>query len=434
MRTITRAGNRERGIVNTKILVVDDEPDIRDLIKDVLEDEGFEVDVAEHAGAANERKAVFTPHLVLLDIWMPDKDGVSLLKQWNEAGQLDCPVVMMSGHGTLETAVEATRYGAFDFIEKPLSTAKLLHTVKTALDHATQEDSVDAVEHSEMPVGNSQQMEELRQQFQARVSDAAPVIMTGPAGSGVSLWAAYLVGLQKNRRLVSEVDKLSSFSSLGVNLFIREVAELDGAAQKQLLEQLQQESARAGSVRLIVASRYDYRKLKQHKNLLPELAAQWKQAIVIPSLNQRVEDIPELLEYYVTRFSEKEDLPYRHFGVAAQNMIRNHDWRGGLSELRAVVRRILSQSREDEVNLEEISELFADSAHLNEVGEEGNMLTLKISLDMDLREAREFFEREYLQKQLELCRYNVSELARKIGQERTNLYRKLKSLGLQTRK
>ena len=119
--------------MNERILVVDDEPDIRILLKDILEDEGYIVDVAEHAKAANDIRRDRDPDLVLLDIWMPEVDGVTLLKQWKSSGTDHCPVVMMSGHGTVETAVEATRYGAVDFVEKPLSMAKLLSTVKSAL-------------------------------------------------------------------------------------------------------------------------------------------------------------------------------------------------------------------------------------------------------------------------------------------------------------
>jgi two-component system nitrogen regulation response regulator NtrX len=115
------------------ILVVDDEPDIRDLVKEILEDEGYVVSTAENAAAAREARRAQRPDLILLDIWMPDTDGITLLKEWSEGDQLPCPVIMMSGHGTVETAVEATRLGAYDFIEKPLSMAKLLLTVERAL-------------------------------------------------------------------------------------------------------------------------------------------------------------------------------------------------------------------------------------------------------------------------------------------------------------
>jgi two-component system nitrogen regulation response regulator NtrX len=152
----------------------------------------------------------------------------------------------------------------------------------------------------------------------------------------------------------------------------------------------------------------------------------------IPTLNERIEDIPELLEYYVNWFSEGEGLPYRHFGVAAQNMIRNHHWHGGLTELKAFIKRLLTNSDEDNVELGEIRGLIEGSSGDQLSG--AQYLRIEIDLDLDLRQARELFEREYLKKQLELCRYNISELARKVGQERTNLYRKLKLLGLQSKK
>ena len=121
-------------MANARVLVVDDEPDIRQTVKDILEDEGYTVDTAESAAAAREARRRQRPDLVLLDIWMPDLDGISLLREWNERGGLPCPVIMISGHGTVETAVEATRLGAWDFIEKPISLAKLLLVIARALE------------------------------------------------------------------------------------------------------------------------------------------------------------------------------------------------------------------------------------------------------------------------------------------------------------
>ncbi|MGH8171627.1 MAG: response regulator, partial [Rhodanobacteraceae bacterium] len=121
-------------MANARVLVVDDEPDIRQTVRDILEDEGYTVDLAESAAAAREARRQQRPDVVLLDVWMPDLDGVSLLREWNERGGLPCPVIMISGHGTVETAVEATRLGAWDFIEKPISLAKLLLVISRALE------------------------------------------------------------------------------------------------------------------------------------------------------------------------------------------------------------------------------------------------------------------------------------------------------------
>ena len=420
--------------MNKKILVVDDEPDIRLLLKDILEDEGFDVSVAENAHQASELKSSLSPNLILLDIWMPEMDGVSLLKQWNEQQSLDCPVVMMSGHGTVETAVEATRFGAYDFVEKPLSTAKLLRTVNSAL--SKNEDPLgEPQEDSEQPVGNSQQMQLLRKTMQSLAQEPAPVFVTGQPGSGRHIWANYLFAQQQpGLKTATFSGELQQYrNGLNENIYIPEVTDLNMQKQKALLILIQHLKSKTSSGRLVVASQYAYESLVNKSEVLPELAEFWQQAVLIPSLNEHIEDIPELVGYYVSRFSEKEGLPYRHFGVAGQNMIRNHFWQGGLLELKAVIRQILSNSTDDNVGLNEI-QLFLQQSYLALEQNSEHVLKLSISLDLDMREAREFFERKYLAKQLELCGYNVSELARKIGQERTNLYRKLKALGLQTRK
>jgi DNA-binding NtrC family response regulator len=420
--------------MNTKILVVDDEPDIRALLKDILEDEGYDVDVAENAHQANQRKSEFSPDLVLLDIWMPEMDGVTLLKQWSENNQLTSPVVMMSGHGTVETAVEATRYGAIDFVEKPLSMAKLLRTVKSVLT-TRDENEQHLTDKLEMPVGHSRVMQNLRQTMQALARDLKPVFLSGPPGSGLDIWANYLFSQQASQLPIqTQWETVSGFQQgLMQNVFIAEVTDLTIDRQRLLLTLLQRGVMPASRGRLCLASQYEYDSLCNKSEILPELAEYWRSAIRVPSLNERIEDIPELLEYYVTWFSDQQDLPYRHFGVAAQNLIRNHQWNGGLDELKSVIRQILSNSNDDVVELNEIQR-FLMLSHQPQPLDSHNVLHLAVDLELDMREAREFFEKKYLQKQLELCNYNVSELARKVGQERTNLYRKLKQLGLQTRK
>ncbi len=420
--------------MNTKILVVDDEPDIRSLLKDILEDEGYDVDLAENAHQANLRKSEFAPDLVLLDIWMPEMDGVSLLKQWSEKNELTSPVVMMSGHGTVETAVEATRFGAFDFVEKPLSMAKLLHTVKNALANV-ETDQQEVTQNLEMPVGNSQLMQKLRQSMQEMAGNLKPVFLHGKAPVELVIWANYLTSLQPAHVLLKTgLDDLPEYQqALDHNVLVPEVTDLSVDQQRLLLMLLQRSALPGSRGRLIVASQYDHESLQGKNDILPELAEFWRNALLIPSLNDRIEDIPELLEYYVTWFSDHESLPYRHFGVAAQNMIRNYHWHGGIIQLKQVIRQILTYSDNNEVDLAEIQSILPQHQRAESL-ESGDKMQIAVDLNMDMREAREFFERQYLQKQLELCGYNVAELARKIGQERTNLYRKLKVLGLQTRK
>jgi DNA-binding NtrC family response regulator len=170
------------------ILVVDDEPDIRTLVSEILEDEEYSVATAENGAAARSALRDRRPDLVLLDIWMPDVDGISLLKEWAEDDGLPCPVIMMSGHGTVETAVEATRYGAYDFLEKPLSLAKLLLTVERSLEaNKLQQENVGLrrhVQHVVEPVGKSSVMQRLREQVKRVAQHDSWVLITGQAGSG----------------------------------------------------------------------------------------------------------------------------------------------------------------------------------------------------------------------------------------------------------
>ena len=177
-----------------RILVVDDEADIRTLLREILSEEGYEVDVAADAGQARSSRAKQSPDLCLLDIWMPDTDGITLLREWSRGQGLDFPVVMMSGHGTVETAVEATRLGAFDFVEKPLSLAKLLRTVERALDigkHRKQSARA-GLPTLLAPVGKSRTMLALREQVTQVAPHAAPVMIIGEPGTGREAFARYV--------------------------------------------------------------------------------------------------------------------------------------------------------------------------------------------------------------------------------------------------
>ncbi len=245
------------------ILVVDDEPDIRTLVQEILEDEDYEVTAAENGETARHALRDRRPDLMLLDIWMPDLDGISLLKEWAEDEGLPCPVIMMSGHGTVETAVEATRLGAYDFLEKPLSLAKLLLTVERALEaDKLQRENVGlrrrtAIVHE--PVGHSAVMQRLREQVKRIAQHDTWVLITGEAGSGRETFARYLhaQSARRDRPFVdlgvsaiarnnaarelfgSEEEGHIHYGSLeqasGGTLLLDEVADMDLEAQGQLL-------------------------------------------------------------------------------------------------------------------------------------------------------------------------------------------------------
>ena len=197
------------------ILVVDDEPDIRQLVSEILEDEGYEVAVAKDAKQAKELRRQRRPDLVLLDIWMPGEDGISLLKSWQKSSALCCPVIMMSGHGTIETAVEATRLGAYDFIEKPLSMAKLLLTIENALHSeklAQENEGLKSQINSPVdPVGSSELMKTLREQAKRIGEHNDVVLIYGESGVGKEVFARYLHAHSKNADGVFIKATVSSF-------------------------------------------------------------------------------------------------------------------------------------------------------------------------------------------------------------------------------
>jgi two-component system nitrogen regulation response regulator NtrX len=445
------------------ILVVDDEPDIRALVQEILEDEGFLVAIAENGESARHALRDRRPDLILLDIWMPDLDGISLLKEWSEDEGLPCPVIMMSGHGTVETAVEATRLGAYDFLEKPLSMAKLLLTVERALEaDKLQKENVGLRRRTALvhePVGRSAAMQRLREQVKRIAQHDTWVLITGEAGSGRETFARYLHAQSARRERpfvdlgVSGIARNNAARELfgsengdhvhyggleqaaGGTLLLDEVADMDLEVQGQLLGALDTGSfLRVGGtepvhieVRIVAATQRNLEEevragrfredLFYHLNVVP---------LHLPALREHNEDVPELLAYYVDYFATHEKLPYRRFSVGAQNFLRNYSWPGNVRELKNLVQRVLILGAGDEITQNEVeSALGAPPAVPTQ------SLGGLVSFDQPLREAREQFEKAYLDYQLEKHVGNVSKMAKEAGMERTHLYRKLRTLGIE---
>jgi DNA-binding NtrC family response regulator len=447
------------------ILVVDDEPDIRDLVKEILEDEGYTVSIAENAAAAREARRAQRPDLILLDIWMPDTDGISLLKEWSEGDHLPCPVIMMSGHGTVETAVEATRLGAYDFIEKPLSMAKLLLTVERALeaDRLARENQNLRRQQRVVaePVGRSEVVQRLRTQVLKIAQHDAPVLIFGEPGTGKEVYARFL-HIHSPRRagpfvivgvgsIARENATLELFGSeqgdrihygrleqaSGGTLFLDELADMDTEAQAKLASALENGSfLRIGgkeavrvNVRVVAATHRDLEQEVAAGRFREDLFYQLNVVpIRLPPLRDHIEDVPELLNYYVGYFVDQENLTYRHFTLAAQNRLRNYAWPGNIRELKNLVQRLLILGGEEEVALEEV-DAAVRGATATKPQDAGS-----VPLNLTLREAREQFERTYLMQQFRECEGNVARLAERVGMERTNLYRKLRALGIDPKK
>ncbi len=444
------------------ILVVDDEPDIRQVVKDVLEDEDYTVLIAESAADAKRLKREHATDLVLLDIWMPGTDGISLLKEWSDNEGVNVPVIMISGHGNVETAVEAIRYGAYDFLEKPLSTAKLLVTVERALQsEKLRQENLRLRGHLHSAsdlVGKSQAIRNLRDLIARTAATESWVLITGEPGSGKSVCARLLH--QESKRREKALIEFSVAAIPGENL----AAQLFGTERNGSVQPGRLEEAQGGTLvldqisdanmevqtKLVAAlekgafsrvggQRYidiDVRIIATTTRDLPALIKDgrfrkdlyYRLNVVplnIPPLRDHVEDIPELTEYCVNWMVEKEQLPYRRFSIGALNALRYYKWPGNVRELRNLVQRLLILNKDLDVDRDEVeSALGASKSHATEQWFPDSML------DLPLRDARDMFERSYLTFRLREVQGSVSELAPLVGMERTHLYRKLKSLDI----
>ena len=445
----------------SQILVVDDEADIRGMVQEILTEEGYDVRVAGNAAEARAARAQGDPDLMLLDIWMPDMDGISLLREWTREGALAFPVVMMSGHGTVETAVEATRLGAVDFVEKPLSLAKLLRTVEQAVESGRETRAKRGLRGRPLlePVGKSRQMQALRDQLRRLAPHEASVMLVGEAGSGRETLARFLHALSPRASgpfvnvsmaglgLRDVLDSLCGRAGAespgcfeqarGGTLYLNDLSDMAPEVQAALLGVLEQGAyTRVGSQDALTLD------LRIVSAAEPRIEAQLDQALFrrdlylrlaavslrVPPLREYREDVPELLRYYTDILVDQHALKYRRFSVAAQNRLRNYPWPGNVRELQNLVQRVLMMGEEGEVSLEEVESAIAPLA-----AAEGDALVEQDILAMPLREAREHFERAYLEQQLQLCGGKVGKLAERVGMERTHLYRKLNSLGIDFR-
>lgn len=418
-------------MASRNILVVDDEVGIRELLHDILLDEGFQVSLAENAQAARDARLKQRPDVVLLDIWMPDCDGISLLKEWSNGGLLTMPVVMMSGHGTIDTAVEATRIGAFDFLEKPIALQKLLKTVNAALKFA---ENLPKTEMNLSSFGKSLVINELKQRLEQVANTKNSLLLIGKKGGSVEICARFLhtkdtpwLGLTEYEKLATAPLELLQQAQDGI-IYIDEVSALNKTEQKGL--QLLLAKAEKYQVRVVCASFSSLPQLAenmQFDNVLLQSLSQ--STLKVPALNDHREDIPDLATAMANLLVETTGAQYKSFDTAALNALRNADWPGDLAELEAVVQNLMLSSLEEKITLADVNrvlEQFSSSP-------ENQALKLQaspVNLALPLREARDDFERFYFRHHMLVVSNNMSKLAEISGLERTHLYRKLKQLGI----
>ena len=411
----------------SNILVVDDEAGIRDLLQEILNDEGHQVRLAENAENARLACSLERPDLVLLDIWMPDTDGITLLKEWAASGQLTMPVVMMSGHGTIDTAVEATKIGAYDFLEKPIALQKLLHTVGRALKRG---EAMIKPQAGLALLGKSHVIGELHARLQLLSKNHDALLLAGEPGSPFDLVARILHDPHSPWSAPQETVWLSDNpldilqTTKGGTLFLREIAHLTKIEQRGLglvISRLGKFEARLVCAsaqplpRLIAEGLFD-------ADLFQALSAI---TISVPALRTHREDIPEIAKRLLQDLVEAKETPPKTFSMAALNALRIHDWPGNWSELQNAVRTLALTGLHEEIGTEDVKRVLAQFGHL--VPASGGVGVL---LDLPLREARDIFERQYFEHHIERAAGNMSRVADAVGLERTHLYRKLKQLDI----
>lgn len=450
----------------SSILIVDDEKDIRELIADILKDEGFSVRLAGNSDDCMAEINTEPPALMILDIWLKDSrmDGIDILKTVKRDNP-DVPVVIISGHGNIEIAVAAIKQGAYDFIEKPFNIDQLMVVVSRAMETSRlrRENSElrrKDVTSAEM-LGSSPAFKALKSQLEKVTKSNGRVMLTGPAGSGKEM-AARFIHAHSNRasapfvsvssatiepermeevlfgRETSErgVEKGLLEQAHGGVVYFDEVADMPLGTQSKILRVLvEQQFTRAGGtdkvrvdLRVISSTTRDLRteiasgrfrqELYDRLNVVP---------IAVPSLEDRREDIPDLTRHFIDMFHRSQGLPQRPLSGEAEALLQTMSWPGNVRQLRNVIERVLILG--DGTGPIEARELPGQDAP---EGDTGRLVLGGAMATLPLREAREVFEREYLLTQINRFGGNISRTASFVGMERSALHRKLKSLGVVT--
>ena len=426
------------------ILIIDDEPEIRNLMEEILSEEGYKTLSAESAQRAEHIITNNQIDLVYLDIWMPGTDGVELLKKWTKTNKLKAPIIMISGHATIKTAVETTRLGAFDFIEKPLSIEKLLTSAEQALSIKDERDLDDKIISFLKTKTNTNTYSDCFASLDSAVDKNNLVCLRGEVGTEKEMFAKHLHHQQYNQK--------HNFVRVQLNLLLAEQRESSAIINELIktLEYLEEGTVYlSGLVNLEMEKQINVQNFlinwlpKQRNRYVLEMLSTKSKASIpeghkileqafpdivvinLPPLRQHLQDVPDLLKIFANYFATQEDLSQRRFSLAAMNMLSKYAWPGNLKQLKNMVHTILIRPNKEIINIEEVEET------LTLQGPSGDLLVQNDIMSMTMTEAKKEFEKAFLLRQLELVGWKVTELARRVDMERTNLYRKLSSLGIE---
>lgn len=441
------------------ILVADDEESILETLSGILEDEGYKVITAASGEKALVAYTEYSPDVVLLDVWMPDMDGMETLKLIREKNG-DASVIMISGHSSIDTAVQAIKVGAYDFLEKPLSLDKVLILIRRALEKLTLEKENIALRNSMSRqweiIGQSRGMLDLRDKISKAATSVGRVLIYGESGAGKELVARALHegSSRKNRNFIevncaaiphelieSELFGHEKGSFTGAfeskkgkfelahegTLFLDEIGDMSLASQAKVLRVLEtQEFQRVGGsrkikvdVRVIAATNKDLedeiRKSAFRQDLYFRLNVI---PITVPPLRERKDDIPLLVDYFLKNFAMQYGQRPKKISKAALRALMEYDWPGNVRELKNTIERYVIMNPSDEIDVSEVQ---------YERGGRTDFSSCKT-----LREARKLFEKDFILKKLQGNGWNVSKTAEELEIERSNLHRKIKSLGIET--
>ncbi|PKN30630.1 MAG: Fis family transcriptional regulator [Deltaproteobacteria bacterium HGW-Deltaproteobacteria-21] len=448
------------------ILVIDDEESILQSLEGILTDEGFEVILAE-SGLSGLQKVDALPDLILLDIWMPDMDGIETLVKLKEIHPR-IQVIMMSGHATIETAVKATRLGAYDFIEKPLSLEKVLLSVQNALDHYRLEEEISLLKEKEKKkyriTGESEAVRQLKEQIRIVAPTNAWVLISGENGTGKELVAhtihrlskrsqkpfvevncaaipeelieSELFGHEKGAFTGASSTKKGKFDQAHEgSLFLDEIGDMSMKAQSKTLRILQEQKfERVGGsrtiqvdVRVIAATNKDLETEIEKGTFRDDLYFRLNVIpIRVPPLRERVEDIPSLVKEFVMEFSLQMNIEPKEFSGEAVQLLKRYHWPGNVRELRNLVERLVIMTHGPVIHAKDIPLPFNQQAKMDEE-------FASVFMAVSYKEAKGIFEKAFISRKLREFHGNISQTADAIGMERSNLHKKIKAYGLETR-